>query len=170
MQGRITMVLGDLTTTKADAIVNAANERLLRGGGVCGAIFRAAGGALDEACGEIDYCATGDAVITPGFNLPADSIIHTVGPVWHGGGRNEAALLASCYDKSLALAEKNGLKSIAFPSISTGIFGYPTEKAAKIAVERAYVFVEDHAMDVMWVLFDEKTKAVYDEALAAAMK
>lgn len=170
MQGTITMLLGDLTTTKADAIVNAANERLLRGGGVCGAIFRAAGGALDEACGEIGYCATGDAVITPGFDLPADYIIHTVGPVWQGGEKNEPALLASCYDKSLALAEKNGLKSIAFPSISTGIFGYPTEKAAKIAVERALAFVEDHDMDVMWVLFDEKTKAIYDEALAKAMK
>ena len=88
--------------------------------------------------------------------------------MWRGGEKNEPALLASCYDKSLALAEKNGLKSVAFPSISTGIFGYPTEKAAKIAVERALAFVEDHAMDVMWVLFDEKTKAIYDEALAEA--
>lgn len=170
MLGTITMVLGDLTKAKADVIVNAANEHLLRGGGVCGAIFRAAGDELDEACGEIGYCATGDAVITPGFDLYADYIIHTVGPVWHGGEGNEAALLASCYDKSLALAEKHGLKCIAFPSISTGIFGYPTEKAAKIAVARALGFVEDHAMDVMWVLFDEKTKAIYDGALAEAMK
>ena len=170
MKGSVEMILGDITTVKADAIVNAANEGLVRGGGVCGAIFRGAGRALDDACRMIGHCDTGDAVMTPGFELPADYIIHTVGPVWRGGGENEPALLASCYDKSLALAEKNGLKSIAFPSISTGIFGYPTEKSAKIAVERALAFVKDHAMDVMWVLFDEKTKAIYDEALAKAMK
>ena len=168
MRGSVEMILGDITTIKADAIVNAANEGLVRGGGVCGAIFRGAGGKLDAACRMIGHCDTGDAVMTPGFELPADYIIHTVGPVWRGGGENEPALLASCYDKSLALAEINGLKSIAFPSISTGIFGYPTDEAAKIAVERALAFVEDHAMKVMWVLFDEKTKAIYDEALAAA--
>ena len=106
--------------------------------------------------------------MTPGFDLPASYIIHTVGPVWRGGGENEPALLASCYDKSLALAEINGLKSVAFPSISTGIFGYPTEAAAKIAVARGLAFVEDHDMTVMWVLFDEKTQAIYDAALAAA--
>ena len=168
MRGSVEMILGDITTVKADAIVNAANEGLVRGGGVCGAIFRGAGGKLDAACRMIGHCDTGDAVMTPGFDLPATYIIHTVGPVWRGGGENEPALLASCYDKSLALAEINGLKSIAFPSVSTGIFGYPTEEAAKIAVERALAFVENHAMKVMWVLFDEKTKAIYDEALAAA--
>lgn len=168
MKGSVEMILGDITTVKADAIVNAANEGLVRGGGVCGAIFRGAGKKLDAACRMIGHCDTGDAVMTPGFDLPADYIIHTVGPVWRGGGENEPALLASCYDKSLALAEINGLKSVAFPSVSTGIFGYPTEEAAKIAVERALAFVEDHDMKVMWVLFDEKTKAIYDETLAAA--
>lgn len=168
MKGSVEMILGDITTVKADAIVNAANEGLVRGGGVCGAIFRGAGGKLDAACRMIGHCATGDAVMTPGFDLPATYIIHTVGPVWRGGGENEPALLASCYDKSLALAEINGLKSVAFPSISTGIFGYPTDDAAKIAVERALAFVENHAMKVMWVLFDEKTKAIYDRALAEA--
>ncbi len=168
MKGSVEMILGDITTVKADAIVNAANEGLVRGGGVCGAIFRGAGRALDDACRMIGHCDTGDAVMTPGFDLPADYIIHTVGPVWRGGGENEPALLASCYDKSLALAEINGLKSVAFPSISTGIFGYPTEPAAKIAVARGLAFVEKHDMKVMWVLFDEKTKAIYDEALAAA--
>lgn len=168
MRGSVEMILGDITTVKADAIVNAANEGLVRGGGVCGAIFRGAGGKLDDACRMIGHCDTGDAVMTPGFDLPATYIIHTVGPVWRGGGENEPALLASCYDKSLTLAEINGLKSIAFPSISTGIFGYPTEEAAKIAVERALAFVENHAMKVIWVLFDEKTKAIYDRALAEA--
>ena len=168
MKGYVEMILGDITTVKADAIVNAANGGLVRGGGVCGAIFRGAGRALDDACRMIGHCDTGDAVMTPGFELPADYIIHTVGPVWRGGGENEPALLASCYDKSLALAEINGLKSVAFPSISTGIFGYPTEAAAKIAVARGLAFVKDHDMTVMWVLFDEKTKAIYDAALAAA--
>ena len=168
MKGSVEMILGDITTVKADAIVNAANEGLVRGGGVCGAIFRGAGRALDDACRMIGHCDTGDAVMTPGFELPADYIIHTVGPVWRGGGENEPALLASCYDKSLALAHINGLKSVAFPSISTGIFGYPTEAAAKIAVARGLAFVEDHDMTVMWVLFDEKTKAIYDAALALA--
>ena len=168
MKGSAEMILGDITEVKADAIVNAANEGLVRGGGVCGAIFRGAGDKLDDACRMIGHCDTGDAVMTPGFDLAADYIIHTVGPVWRGGGENEPALLASCYDKSLALADINGLKSVAFPSISTGIFGYPTEAAAKIAVERALAFVENHAMKVMWVLFDEKTKAIYDAALAAA--
>lgn len=168
MKGSVEMILGDITTIKADAIVNAANEGLVRGGGVCGAIFRGAGRTLDDACRMIGHCDTGDAVMTLGFELPADYIIHTVGPVWRGGGENEPALLASCYDKSLALAEINGLKSVAFPSISTGIFGYPTEAAAKIAVARGLAFVEDHDMTVMWVLFDEKTKAIYDAALAAA--
>ena len=168
MKGYVEMILGDITTVKADAIVNAANEGLVRGGGVCGAIFRGAGGKLDAACRMIGHCDTGDAVMTPGFDLPADYIIHTVGPVWRGGGENEPALLASCYDKSLALAEINGLKSVALPSISTGIFGYPPDEAAKIAVERALAFVENHAIKVMWVLFDEKTKAIYDKALAEA--
>ena len=168
MRGSVEMILGDITTIKADAIVNAANEGLVRGGGVCGAIFRGAGRKLDDACRMIGHCDTGDAVMTPGFELPADYIIHTVGPVWRGGGENEPALLASCYDKSLALAEINGLKSVAFPSISTGIFGYPTEAAAKIAVACGLAFVTDHDMKVMWVLFDEKTKAIYDAALALA--
>ncbi|MDY3118058.1 MAG: macro domain-containing protein [Peptoniphilus sp.] len=168
MKGTIQLLLGDITAIEADVVVNAANERLVRGGGVCGAIFRGAGRGLDAACRKIGHCATGDAVLTPGFHLPAAYIIHTVGPVWQGGEKNEAALLASCYDNSLSLAYEHGLRRIAFPSISTGIFGYPTEAAAKIAIDRALCFCKDHAVEVMWVLFDERTKAAYDAALAEA--
>ena len=149
-----------------DAIVNAANERLLQGGGVCGAIFAAAGARkLQKACDAIGYCATGDAVITEGFELPASYIIHTVGPVWHGGESGEEAKLASCYTRSLEIAETKGLKTVAFPSISTGIFGYPVEKAAKTAVKAVKEYVKDKDMEVLWVLFDEETKKVYDEVL-----
>jgi len=130
---RIEAVEGDITTAGVDAIVNAANSALRRGGGVCGAIFAAAGPELDRACAAIGGCATGDAVVTPGFELPARWIVHTVGPVWHGGESGEAELLASCYRRSLVTAADAGAASIAFPAISTGIYGYPMRDAAEIA-------------------------------------
>lgn len=164
--GTIKTVKGDITTQRVDAIVNAANERLLQGGGVCGAIFAAAGAdKLQKASDRIGYCATGDAVITEGFDLPASYIIHTVGPVWHGGEAGEEEKLASCYTRSLEVAETKGLKTVAFPSISTGIFGYPVEKAAKTAVKAVKEYVKDKDMEVLWALFDEDTKKVYDEVL-----
>ena len=125
---------GDITREAVDAIVNAANSGLARGGGVCGAIFSAAGPELDGACAELGGCPTGDAKPTPGFRLPARWIIHAVGPVWHGGDSGEPELLASAYRRSLAVADEIGARSVAFPAISTGIYGYPAADAARIAV------------------------------------
>ncbi len=131
---RLEICIGDITTLAVDAIVNAANSALQRGGGVCGAIFRAAGPELDAACAVLGGCDTGSAKITQGYDLKAGHIIHAVGPVWHGGGAHEDDQLASCYRTSLALAAEHGLRAIAFPAISTGIYGFPAERAAQIAV------------------------------------
>ncbi|GAB3388663.1 macro domain-containing protein [Azotobacter armeniacus] len=131
---KIELWQGDLTCLAVDALVNAANSSLLGGGGVDGAIHRAAGPELLAACRRLGGCPTGEARLTPGFRLPARYVIHTVGPVWQGGGQGEAELLAACYRNSLALAEQHGLASIAFPAISCGIYGYPAEQAAAIAL------------------------------------
>ena len=131
---RLEARLADITTLSVDAIVNAANGELAPGGGVCGAIHRAAGPKLAEACARLAPCPTGQARLTPGFRLTARFVIHAVGPIWRGGGSGEPALLASAYRSSLALAQAEGLRSIAFPAISTGIYGYPLDEATKIAV------------------------------------
>lgn len=151
--------IGDITTEHVDAIVNAANARLTRGGGVCGAIFAAAGPELDAACAAIGGCATGDAVLTPGFRLPARFVVHTVGPVWRGGRDGEPELLARCYRRSLEVAGAAGAASIAFPAISTGIFGYPSDAAAEIAV--ATTRSHAGALDVRLVAFDDETYERY---------
>ena len=151
----VSVVVGDLTNLPVDAIVNAANTALAPGGGVCGAIFAAAGyGELDRACRAIGGCPTGQAVMTPGFALPAKHIVHTVGPIWHGGGQGEAGLLRSCYDTSLRLAWEAGCRSIAFPLISAGIYGYPKEEALSIALEAMEAFAQDHPMDITLALLD----------------
>lgn len=151
---------GDITTFAVDAVVNAANQGLLRGSGVCGAIFEAAGEGLAEACAAIGHCDTGDAVVTPGFGLPARWIVHTVGPIWHGGQHGEPNLLASCYRRSMEEAARVGARSIAFPAISTGVFGYPADEAAAVAVET--VRGSDGALDrVVLVAFDTATRERY---------
>ncbi len=156
----LNFVLGDITRFDGDAIVNAANESLSDGSGVNGAIHRAAGPLLPAACREVAPCPTGQARITPGFDLPARFIIHTVGPVWHGGGRGEAELLASAYRNSLALAGQNGVRTVAFPAISCGIFGYPVEDAAQIAVRT----VRDSDLEVTFVLFTADLLEVFRAA------
>jgi len=159
----IEIVKGDITKLKVDAVVNAANTNLLGGGGVDGAIHRAAGSKLLEECRTLDGCKTGEAKITNGFNLPAKYIIHTVGPIWNGGKHNEDELLASCYHNSLRLAVKNGIKSIAFPAISTGVYGFPLERATKIAITEVKNFLSENEFieKVIFICFDEKTFNCY---------
>jgi len=164
------ILVADITTLPVDAIVNAANRALLGGGGVDGAIHRAAGRELLEACRKIGGCPTGDARITPGFRLVARHVIHTVGPVWDGGGRGEPGLLRRCYEQSLALAMEHSLRSIAFPSISTGVYRFPIDRAARIAVDA----VRDHAASaaplqlVRFVCFSAPDLAVYEALLSGA--
>ena len=146
----------DITTLKVDAIVNAANTQLAAGGGVCGAIFRAAGHRqLQEACDKLAPIQTGEAVITPGFNLPAKFIIHTAGPIWRGGSFGEENLLRNCYTNSLKLAAENNLKSVAFPLISSGIYGYPPFDALKVAVKAIKDFLKQNDLEVVLTVLDK---------------
>ena len=164
----LSAIIADITTLDVDAIVNAANERLAMGGGVCGAIFRAAGERdLAAACAPLAPCPTGEARITPGFALAARHIIHTVGPVWYGGDRDEALLLASCYRNSLALLRQAGGRSVAFPAISTGIYGYPLHRATPLAIATVREDLALHGpLDVTFACFDDHTMSYYEKELA----
>jgi O-acetyl-ADP-ribose deacetylase (regulator of RNase III) len=170
MPQRIEIVEGDITRLEIDAIVNAANKMLAPGGGVCGAIHRAAGPGLAKACAELGGCDTGEAKITPGFRLPARYVIHTVGPVWGGGERGEDRALANCYRNSLALAAEHGLTSIAFPAISTGIFGFPADRAAVIALRTVCEALPDlfSIERVVFCCFGAQSREHHEAAFMAA--
>jgi O-acetyl-ADP-ribose deacetylase (regulator of RNase III) len=168
MHNRITVLKGDITLSDADAIVNAANKTLLGGGGVDGAIHRAAGPGLLEECRKLNGCETGQAKMTPGFDLTAKYIIHTVGPVWKGGGSDEHELLASCYRNSLALASEKKIGSLAIPGISTGIYGFPKEQAANIAITETLRFLKKnkYPAEVIFVTFDDESFNIYTKYLS----
>lgn len=169
---RIEIVEADITTLKVDVIVNAANDRLAPGGGVCGAIHRAAGPELGAACAKIGSCPTGSARITKGYTLPAKHVIHAVGPVWQGGGADEDALLAACYRESLRLAAENHLARIAFPAISTGIYGFPAARAATIAVKavREGLAAYPAIRRVVFCCFGKESAQLHRTALAAGLR
>jgi len=165
---KIELYHGDITRLEVDAVVNAANTTLLGGGGVDGAIHRAAGPQLLAECRTLNGCATGSAKITKGYNLPARFVIHTVGPVWKGGNHGEAERLASCYRWSLQLAVGNGLKTIAFPNISTGVYHFPKEQAARIALDEVTRFIEQHPEieKVIFCVFDEENYQIYHKLMS----
>ena len=171
VRSRIKILKGDITKLETDAIVNAANSSLLGGGGVDGAIHRAGGPEILEACRKIvarqGGCPTGEAVITTAGKLPAKFVIHTVGPVWHGGTKNEPEKLASCYRNSLKLAQENNCQTVAFPNISTGVYGYPKPEAAKVAFQETVAFLENNALprEVTFVCFDEENLELYKKLL-----
>ena len=169
MKTRMEIVQGDITVQQVDAIANAANTTLLGGGGVDGAIHRAAGPELLAECRTLHGCRTGEAKLTRGYRLPARYVLHTPGPVWHGGKNGEAELLKSCYVNCLRLASENGCRTVAFPSISTGVYHFPLDKAAAIAIAAIGGYLEEHPEItlVRMVCFDARTKAAYDAALAA---
>lgn len=166
MNKRLKIIVADITTLEVDAIVNAANRSLLGGGGVDGAIHRAAGYELLAECKTLHGCETGQSKMTKGYRLPAKYVIHTVGPVWYGGNRHEPELLASCYDTSLRIAEEHGLKSIAFSNISTGVYGYPKQEAAHIALSVIFRHLQSAFQgEVTVCCFSEEDKHIYDNAL-----
>lgn len=166
--GRMSVHVGDITVLDVDVIVNAADERLLPGGGVCGAIHRAAGLALEQACRRIGHCVTGGAVLTPGFGLKARHVIHAVGPVWHGGASGEASLLASSYRTSLELAADIEAEGVAFPAISTGIFGYPPAEAAGVAITTVQARLSAYSWprNVIFCCFDPASAELYRTGLS----
>ena len=168
MPSRIAVIAGDITVQTVDAIVNAANTGLRKGGGVDGAIHRKAGPELMEACRALGGCPTGEARITPGYALPARYVIHAVGPVWQGGGANEDALLAGCHRHALALAKAHGLRTIAFPAISTGVYGFPMARAARIALSTVAEAIagDAHFAHVRFVCFGEEAAAIFAAARA----